>query len=719
MTGAFKKILTIDDEKGIRDSFRNFLEDYNYQVLSAKNGKEGIQLIQEHLPDLVLTDLVMPEVNGFEVLEWVKSNRPDLPVITISGAGMINDALEALHRGAWDYILKPVHDLDILLYSVKKCLERSKLIAENQCYQRDLEIKIKEKTSELQESEDQLASIIRTIPDIIYRLTPDGNISYISQSIEKYGYTTNNLLGKNIFSIVHPDDVEKAVFHIDERRTGSRKSQAVELRLLTWEQCQFIRANNTLPLTNNFLFNHFLVESEGIRKTGESNPNEISVIQGIARDITSLKREETEKIQAREIAIKYEVQAKDVFTTSQERFRNLLEASFDGIAFHKQGVIFEVNKGFCNLFSFNKSDIIGKNIFNYIPDNQKERIKAAIERSEDHHYEGEVVLDNGITKYFEVVGAAHSYKGESVRIIGIRDITEKKQSEKLKEEFLKTLENKVEERTRSLNEKNDKLTQTLKVLEATQKQLSQKEKMAALGSLVFGISHEVNTPLGICITAASHLASETAKITDLTTDQKLKKSDFKQFLKTTNESSRLITTNLQKTADLIQQFKKISVDSTSENLCQFNLKEHIDLILLAYHEKVFHNGHQFHLDCSPDLILNSYPSSYTQIFTHLIDNTLVHGFSELKNREIFIVIKVIEHKLVIHYSDNGKGIQPGEAGKVFDPFFTTKRNIGYTGLGLHIIANIIALKLSGTIECIRNQEEGVSFLISVPLDPSV
>ena len=706
---ATVKILTIDDEKGIRQSFQHFLEDYDFDVKTAENGKEGIAMIQLEKPDLVLTDLMMPGVTGFDVLDWIKKHQPELPIIAISGAGMIGDAVNAIHKGAWDYILKPVHDLDILLHAVEKCLERARLLKENKNYQDALEHQVEQKTKALKISQERLGSIIRTIPDIIYRLTSEGNISYISNAIEKYGYSSKDLIGKNIYALVHPEDIEKAIFHIDERRTGLRKSPSIEIRLLTKEQQMFF-ASHDYSADTNINYHYFLVESEGVNESD----SETLEIQGVARDITAFKKEKAGKILAEEEAVKYESHAKEVLKTSQERFRKLLEASFDGIVIHKNGELVEVNDGFCKLFNISSEQILGKSIFEFIPIKEHDRINSFIDNEVNQLYETIITPQKNKSIPVEVVEATHSFKGETVRIAGFRDITEKRETEKLKEEFLKTLEDKVEERTRSLNEKNKKLGKTLDMLEVTQKQLLQKEKMATVGSLVFGISHEVNTPLGISITAASHLKDETKKILELAKEQRLKKSTFNRFLEVAQESSRLVSTNLEKAADLIQQFKQISVDSTTEGLKHFDLHHHIQLILLAFQEKMLIGGHIFNFTCPENLIINSYSSSFTQIFTHLIENSLLHAFAKKRKGIINIVITSTASEIQILYSDNGKGVPENEVKKIFDPFYTTKRNIGYTGLGLHIISNTVALKLSGTIECIKGEEEGVKFKITLP-----
>ncbi len=152
-------ILTIDDERHIRESFRYFLEDCEYNVLTAENGRKGLDLFQQHSPDLVLLDLRMPEIDGLEVLARIKKQSPDTPVLVVSGTGVMADAVEALRLGAWDFLLKPIEDLSVLHHTVKKNLERIRLIRENRAYQHHLEEKIAQRTRELQYANAELQQI--------------------------------------------------------------------------------------------------------------------------------------------------------------------------------------------------------------------------------------------------------------------------------------------------------------------------------------------------------------------------------------------------------------------------------------------------------------------------------------------------------------------------------------------------------------------------------
>ena len=150
------KILVIDDERVLRSCLRYYLEDFGYNIIEAENGKAGLERIKEDKPDVVLTDLRMPEVDGLEVLKKGKEICPDLPVIVISGTGRIQDVVEALHLGAWDYVLKPVEDMSVVEHLVRNAVDQVKLIRKNNEYKTHLEELVKERTGKLEEINHQL-----------------------------------------------------------------------------------------------------------------------------------------------------------------------------------------------------------------------------------------------------------------------------------------------------------------------------------------------------------------------------------------------------------------------------------------------------------------------------------------------------------------------------------------------------------------------------------
>lgn len=189
-----KVILTIDDESYIRHSIKAYLEDFGFIVFEAENGKKGIEIFDSRKIDLILLDLRMPEMNGLEVLKIIKKKSPDTPLIVASGTGNISAVVEALHLGAWDYILKPIEDMNVLYHSVSKSLAESQLKKENKIYQERLEELVKERTRELEESEKRYRVIFEHTGTAAVILEPDNTISMAnSQFYEITGLKKNEI----------------------------------------------------------------------------------------------------------------------------------------------------------------------------------------------------------------------------------------------------------------------------------------------------------------------------------------------------------------------------------------------------------------------------------------------------------------------------------------------------------------------------------------------
>ena len=270
------------------------------------------------------------------------------------------------------------------------------------------------------------------------------------------------------------------------------------------------------------------------------------------------------------------------------------------------------------------------------------------------------------------------------------------------------LEEKVRERTKELNKTSAKL-------QNTEIMMMENEKMAALGELVAGVSHEINTPVGLSLTGITHFSNISKNLKKLYESDNLSKDEFEEFITTSNELADTITINLKRAADIIRSFKTVAVDQVSKQMREFNLKEYIDETLLSLRNKTKRMDIDFVVDCDELLVINSNPGAISQIITNLVMNSMIHGFEDSKKGKIKIVAKVEKSSLHVEYFDDGKGISKENLPKIFEPFYTTKKSKGGSGLGLNIIQKIIVEELSGTINCESTEGNGTIFYITFPI----
>ncbi|MDQ9092393.1 ATP-binding protein [Pseudoalteromonas haloplanktis] len=253
-------------------------------------------------------------------------------------------------------------------------------------------------------------------------------------------------------------------------------------------------------------------------------------------------------------------------------------------------------------------------------------------------------------------------------------------------------------------------------LNMAQERLVGSEKMAALGGLVAGITHDINTPVGIGVTATSFLQERLLQIEAAYQDKTLSPKALEEFINDAKQSTSLLTTNLDRASELVASFKQIAVDQASEAVRTINFKEYLGEVIRSLHPKIKNTSHHINLDCPTDLTLNLPAGAISQIFTNLIMNSLIHGFDGIKNGMIDITIKDEDDQVIIDFKDNGNGVTEQQLEKLFDPFFTTKRDQGGSGLGTHITFNLVKQTLSGELEVTSSPGEGLHYHISFPKD---
>ena len=253
-------------------------------------------------------------------------------------------------------------------------------------------------------------------------------------------------------------------------------------------------------------------------------------------------------------------------------------------------------------------------------------------------------------------------------------------------------------------------------LKETQEQLIQKEKFSSLGRLVAGVAHEVNTPLGIGVTASSHLVTEVSDLKKKFADGALSKNFFLEALDAISESSQIIQKNLVRASSLINSFKNVSVNNMSDTVRRFVLKDEILDVVFMMKPVLKKNDLAIEIDCESDIELVCNPGILSQIISNLINNSFHHGYPEGQSGTIVISAAPYSvDELLLSYRDDGVGMTPAILEKVFEPFFTTRPNNGGTGLGMFIVFNMVTQKLNGRLKIDSTPGKGIVVDIFLPL----
>lgn len=288
--------------------------------------------------------------------------------------------------------------------------------------------------------------------------------------------------------------------------------------------------------------------------------------------------------------------------------------------------------------------------------------------------------------------------------------------------YREQLELKVEARTtdltvlnKQLRGTNEELVSALEKLEKTQYQLLQAEKVAALGSVITGIAHEISTPIGIGVTSVSYVLKEIDEVEVRLKEGSLGQLAFMDFVSECKVFIEGTARNLEKADLLISGFKDISLDQTTEEKRNFMVKPYLDELLSSLKPLLKDASDHVIVTCSETLMINGYPGYLAQIMTSFITNSLRYGFERDMIGTIQIGISQSDNKLQLTYQDDGKGMSEDVLKKIFDPFFTTKRGSeGGAGLGLYLVYNIVTKKLGGDITCNSELGKGVDFTITFP-----
>ncbi|TAH11090.1 MAG: PAS domain S-box protein [Curvibacter sp.] len=295
------------------------------------------------------------------------------------------------------------------------------------------------------------------------------------------------------------------------------------------------------------------------------------------------------------------------------------------------------------------------------------------------------------------------------------NITEQRGAQRKIEELNASLEQRVQQRTEQLQAANADLSQAMRTLEQARDRLVQSEKLASLGALVAGVAHELNTPIGNGLTVATAL-DEKARVFAHIIKQPMQRSVLDQFVNDTQMASDLLVRSLSRSATLVSGFKRIAVDQTSEQRRSFDLAGLVGEVVLTMGPTTRRARCMVHTDVAAGLVLDSFPGPLDQVLTNLIDNAITHGIGQDQSGTIEIRGHLDRAGWVqLTVRDSGHGIAPENLKRVFDPFFTTRLGQGGSGLGLHIVHNIVTNVLGGLVEVHSEVATGTRFVLLLPL----
>jgi len=317
-------------------------------------------------------------------------------------------------------------------------------------------------------------------------------------------------------------------------------------------------------------------------------------------------------------------------------------------------------------------------------------------------------LANGEQRHFLISSSSFESPNGWRFVALFLDQTDRLKAEEAQHILNVELEQRVAERTAELSEALDTLKQA-------QSELVQSEKLASLGSMVAGVAHELNTPVGNALMVASTLTDQQQQF-EQSLDHGLSRSALNHFLLSVRDTSDILDRNLRRTADLINSFKQVAVDQTSEQRRHFDLRELVREVLVTMSPSLRKTSHTLLCEISPDIHFDSFPGPLEQVLMNLTNNALRHGFDGRSNGQMRLQADLLSSEWVrLRFSDDGVGISDKNLQKIFDPFFTTKLGQGGSGLGLSIAYNIVTGMLGGKIEVHSEVGRGSEFVIDLPL----
>lgn len=344
-----------------------------------------------------------------------------------------------------------------------------------------------------------------------------------------------------------------------------------------------------------------------------------------------------------------------------------------------------------------------------------ERLPGIAPSSDEIHY----LREDGRTVWMALSVDRTSYENQPVFIVWLYDITERK------------------EQAEALRTAKDSAEQALADLERMQSDLIRAEKMAVIAQLIAAVAHEINTPVGIALTAATHLQTASEAIILTFKGGQLRKSEFQEYVGTASEVSTLLVANIERAAALIQSLKLVTEGKASSPRSRFDLRDYLSDIVLAVQVQPAAAGHELALDCPDGLALDTYPGALTEVLLALLTNAFAHAFEPepvaavvaagadvdpdcphpRPTGRVAVSVRLLDgDRVELCVSDSGRGIPAEILPRLFQPFATTRRGSGSMGLGLYAVFNLVTGKLGGEIDIDSVAGRGTTVILRLPLD---
>jgi PAS domain S-box-containing protein len=698
-------LLTIEDEEQIRRSIRAFFEDMDFTVLEAGDGEKGLELFRQRHPAVVLVDLRMPGMSGLDVIEALSREAPETPVVVLSGTGVLADAIGAIRRGAWDYIVKPIKDMAELEQVVKNVIERARLREESRRYHIRIEEEIELRTKELRESEERYRDLVENMNDAIYMMDQDGRITYISPVIERMtGYRPENVLGRDFREFFQDEELDRMTR--DFRGFMAGEGQKGEYILLRKSgEPAWVRASSR-PIWN------------GDRVVG---------IQGILADITDRKEAERQlETKAQELEVLNRLGREMGEELSVEAIVNTLlritmgSVRPDIVLFFLRDGNDLVLKGFLqNGNRFSEEDVPIHRV--------GECLCGTAAKDEKTVYSLDIHTDPRCT-YHECKRAGLcsfaalplKSAGQVIGVLGLA--SQEKRDFQVSSSFLEALGYQIAiglknallfEKVRTdaieLQTRLTQIQEAQKEKEELLLQLHRSQKMEAIGTLAGGIAHDFNNILTPIV-----MGTEMA-LMNVPQDHKA------------NRMLKRVLDAGARAKDLVNQILTFSRQDDLQKgpmrVCPI-LKEAIKLTRAALPATI---EIRQNIRTRNDTVLAN-PTQVHQVVVNLVTNAAHAMRAKGGILEITLDEEVLDETtaaerdaslapgsfLKLMVRDTGHGMDRRTLGKIFDPFFTTKARGEGTGLGLATVHGIVR-SCEGAVLVESELGKGSLFTIYLPM----